>query len=131
MRRSRFAKRGGAQPHLCHCASGIARYGNNFGICLIQNPAAAKARVVSRLALALRAPGITAAGGMKQYKTPLRTFEACSQNLGRQRMKFILGVFVGAALMVGSAYVHDTGMVKAGPQQPFVNWDTVIGMLGQ
>jgi hypothetical protein len=43
-------------------------------------------------------------------------------------MKFILGVFVGAALMLGSAYVHDTGMVKAGPQQPFVNWDTTWPM---
>ena len=43
-------------------------------------------------------------------------------------MKFILGVFVGAALMVGSAYMHDSGMVRAGPKQPFVNWDTVIGM---
>jgi hypothetical protein len=46
-------------------------------------------------------------------------------------MKFILGVFVGAALMVGSAYLHDTGMVRAGPKQPFVNWDTVIGMWGR
>jgi hypothetical protein len=46
-------------------------------------------------------------------------------------MKFILGVFVGAALMLGSAYVHDTGMIKAGPQQPFVNWDTVVGILGR
>ena len=46
-------------------------------------------------------------------------------------MKFILGVFVGAGLMVASAYVHDTGMVRAGPKQPFVNWDTVIGMLGR
>ena len=44
-------------------------------------------------------------------------------------MKFILGVFVGAALMVGSAYVHDTGMLRAGPKHPFVNWDTVISML--
>jgi hypothetical protein len=43
-------------------------------------------------------------------------------------MKFILGVFVGAALMAGSAYLHDKGMVRAGPKQPFVNWDTVIGM---
>jgi len=43
-------------------------------------------------------------------------------------MKFILGVFVGAALMVGSAYLHDRGVVRAGPKQPFVNWDTVIGM---
>ena len=46
-------------------------------------------------------------------------------------MKFILGVFVGAGLMLGSAYVQDTGMIKAGPKQPFVNWDTVIGMLGR
>jgi hypothetical protein len=46
-------------------------------------------------------------------------------------MKFILGVFFGAALMLGSAYVHDTGMVKAGPRQPFVNWDTVVGILGR
>ncbi len=46
-------------------------------------------------------------------------------------MKFILGVFVGAALMLGSAYLHDTGVVRAGPAQPFVNWDTVIGMLGR
>lgn len=43
-------------------------------------------------------------------------------------MKFILGVFVGAALMVGSAYLHDRGVVRVGPKQPFVNWDTVIGM---
>ncbi len=46
-------------------------------------------------------------------------------------MKFILGVFVGAALMLGSAYLHDTGVVKAGPEKPFVNWDTVAGMLGR
>ena len=46
-------------------------------------------------------------------------------------MKFILGVFVGAALMLGSAYLHDTGRLRAGPKQPFVNWDTVIGMLGK
>jgi len=44
-------------------------------------------------------------------------------------MRFILGVFCGAVLMLGSAYLHDTGMVKAGPVQPFVNWDTLIGML--
>jgi hypothetical protein len=44
-------------------------------------------------------------------------------------MKFILGVFVGAALMVGSAYLHDTGRVRVGPKHPFVNWDTVISML--
>lgn len=42
-------------------------------------------------------------------------------------MKFILGVFVGAALMVGSAYLHDRGVVRAGPK-PFVDWDTVNEM---
>ena len=46
-------------------------------------------------------------------------------------MKFIFGVVVGAVLMVGSAYLHDTGRIKAGPARPFVNWDTVIGMLGR
>ena len=46
-------------------------------------------------------------------------------------MRFILGVFVGAALMLGSAYLHDTGVIRAGPPQPFVNWDTVIGALGR
>jgi hypothetical protein len=46
-------------------------------------------------------------------------------------MRFILGVFVGAALMIGSAYVHDTGMVRAGPAKAFVNWDTVFGMMGR
>ncbi len=45
-------------------------------------------------------------------------------------MKFILGIFVGAALMLGSAFLHDKGVIKAGPPQPFVNWNTVIGMLG-
>lgn len=33
--------------------------------------------------------------------------------------------------MLASAYVHDTGMANAGPMQPFVNWDAVIGMLGK
>jgi len=46
-------------------------------------------------------------------------------------MRFILGIFVGAALMLGSAYLHDTGVVHAGPAQPFVNWDTVFGMMGR
>ena len=46
-------------------------------------------------------------------------------------MKFILGVFCGAALMLGSAYLHDTGVIKAGPKEAFVNWDTVVGMLGR
>ena len=46
-------------------------------------------------------------------------------------MKFIPGVFVGAALTLGSACLHDKGVVKAGPAQPFVNWDIVTGMLGR
>ena len=49
-------------------------------------------------------------------------------------MKFVYGLVVGAALMLGSAYLHDTGMIgtvdgKAPP--PFVNWDTLIRMLGR
>ena len=44
-------------------------------------------------------------------------------------MRFILGVIVGAALMLGGAYVHDMGMVRIGPAQPFVHWDVVLGML--
>ncbi len=47
-------------------------------------------------------------------------------------MKFILGVFVGAALMLGSAFRarhrHDAA---PGRTQPFVNCDTVVGMLGR
>jgi hypothetical protein len=49
-------------------------------------------------------------------------------------MKFILGVFVGAALMLGSAYLHDTGMIgqrDGKAPAPFVNWDTLIGMIGR
>jgi hypothetical protein len=45
-------------------------------------------------------------------------------------MRFILGVFIGAALLIGSAYLHDIGVVRAGPKQAFVNCDIVIGMLG-
>jgi len=41
-------------------------------------------------------------------------------------MKFILGVVVGAGLTLGSAYLHDTGRVKVGPPQPFVNWGTLM-----
>ncbi len=49
-------------------------------------------------------------------------------------MKFIYGLVVGAVLLLGSAYLHDIGMIgtvdgKAPP--PFVNWDTLIGMLGR
>lgn len=46
-------------------------------------------------------------------------------------MRFIFGVFVGAALMLGSAYLHDTGRMTIGPRQPFVNWDTLIGAFGR
>ena len=46
-------------------------------------------------------------------------------------MRFILGIIVGAALLLGAAYLHDTGVIKAGPKEAFVNWDTVIGMLGR
>jgi len=37
-------------------------------------------------------------------------------------MRFIWGMIVGAALLLGSAYLHDTGVIKAGPPQAFVNW---------
>jgi hypothetical protein len=43
-------------------------------------------------------------------------------------MRFILGILVGAALVLGVAWAHDTGMARFGPAKPFVNWDTVIGM---
>jgi hypothetical protein len=46
-------------------------------------------------------------------------------------MRFILGMFVGAALMLGAAYLHDTGAVRIGPSQAFVNWDTVLGLIGR
>ncbi len=46
-------------------------------------------------------------------------------------MRFVLGMIVGAAVMLGSAYLHDTGVVRVGPPQAFVNWDTVTGMLGR
>jgi hypothetical protein len=56
---------------------------------------------------------------------------ALPASFGEAIMKFILGLFVGAALLLGSAYVHDKGIVKAGPPQAFVNWDVVTGMLGR
>jgi hypothetical protein len=46
-------------------------------------------------------------------------------------MRFIFGIFVGAALMLGSAYLHDTGVLRVGPPQAFVNWDTVLGAIGR
>ena len=49
-------------------------------------------------------------------------------------IRFIQGVVVGAVLMLGSAYLHDTGMLgsredKAPPA--FVNWDTLLGSIGR
>ena len=46
-------------------------------------------------------------------------------------MRFIFGVIVGAALMLGSAYLHDTGRLRAGPAQQFVNWDVVFSLAGR
>lgn len=39
-------------------------------------------------------------------------------------MRFILGLIVGAALTVGVAYVHDTGLGENATQR-FVNWPAV------
>jgi len=44
-------------------------------------------------------------------------------------MRFLLGVAVGILLVVGFSYAHDTGRVKVGPKDPFVNWGTVMGIL--
>ena len=46
-------------------------------------------------------------------------------------MRFILGMFVGAGLILGSAYLHDTGMLRVGPPTAFVNWDTVFSLAGR
>ena len=49
-------------------------------------------------------------------------------------MRFIQGIVVGAVLLLGSAYLHDTAMLGASggkPPPPFVNWDTLIGMIGR
>jgi hypothetical protein len=44
-------------------------------------------------------------------------------------MKFIFGVIVGAGLLLGAAYLHDTGVVRYGPKDSFVNWDVVFELL--
>ncbi|MBI4273104.1 MAG: hypothetical protein HY659_00195 [Rhizobiales bacterium] len=49
-------------------------------------------------------------------------------------MRFILGVIVGAVLLAGSAYVHDTMRARpgvAGAPQPYVNWDQVFAAFGR
>ena len=71
-------------------------------------------------------PGIATA----QYKTMMARREI-PLLFGRHLMRFILGMIVGAALILGSAYVHDKNWVRFGPSQAFVNWDTVIGMMGR
>jgi len=43
-------------------------------------------------------------------------------------MRFILGMIVGAGVMLGSAYMHDTGRLNMGPRVPFVNWDVVFSL---
>jgi hypothetical protein len=46
-------------------------------------------------------------------------------------MRFIFGMIVGAAVMLGSAYMHDTGRLKVGPPVAFVNWDVVFSLAGR
>jgi hypothetical protein len=41
-------------------------------------------------------------------------------------MRFVFGMIVGAVVTLGSAYLHDTGRLRVGPPQAFVNWDTVF-----
>jgi hypothetical protein len=40
-------------------------------------------------------------------------------------MRFILGMITGAALLMAIAYLHDTGTLRFGPDQSFVNWPQV------
>ena len=44
-------------------------------------------------------------------------------------MRFLFGIAVGILLTLGVAYLHDTGTLRFGPEQAFVNWDTVIALL--
>ena len=49
-------------------------------------------------------------------------------------MRFIQGIIVGVVLLVGFAYLHDTGVIKFSEDKapaPFVNWDTVLGSIGR
>jgi hypothetical protein len=49
-------------------------------------------------------------------------------------MRFVQGIVVGALLILGAAYLHDTGMLGAPegkPPPPFVNWETLIGTFGR
>ena len=42
-------------------------------------------------------------------------------------MRFLFGLIVGAVLIVALAWLHDTGTLRFGPEQAFVNWDVVMG----
>lgn len=44
-------------------------------------------------------------------------------------MRFLFGVAVGILLTLGLAFLHDTGTLRFGPEQAFVNWDAVWTML--
>jgi hypothetical protein len=49
-------------------------------------------------------------------------------------MRFVIGVIVGAVLVVGGAYVRDQmALHNAAGQAPplLVNWDMVVGLLGR
>lgn len=50
-------------------------------------------------------------------------------------MRFVLGIVIGALLVVGAAYVHDTNMTRpaagATAPQPIVNWETLINLFGR
>jgi len=40
-------------------------------------------------------------------------------------MRFLFGVIIGAALLAGAAYVHDTVIAAPGAANKFVNWTLV------
>lgn len=44
-------------------------------------------------------------------------------------MRFVLGFVTGVVLIVGVSYVHDKRMANFGPQDPFVNWATVMAIV--
>jgi hypothetical protein len=49
-------------------------------------------------------------------------------------MRFIQGIIVGAVVLLGAAYLHDSGMMQSGADKappPYVNWDTLIGAIGR
>jgi hypothetical protein len=48
-------------------------------------------------------------------------------------IRFVQGIVVGALLMLGSAYLHDIGVLPSADKAPppLVNWDTLTGLLGR